>query len=527
MRKIILPVFFFIVAFTTATNSNAQPNSGDGAACGTAPNIPLDGLCRNYVQAANPIMTGNPVYGCSGMANGGRYYWVKFRTTLANQCASLEINATNTATGLNVPVEVAFYRRANPAVDPCPGGLQNSSNGSMCFSDGAGIWAPLAPNFNLQANSDYFIRLYSPIATPANLRYNICGRQFVPENDFCADATPLPAAPNPGVLDNNVCATASTQEGQAVTPSWICAISYQNMAWYSFTTQGNPGASTINISGVDCDTYQGAQQNFIQAGLLILKPGRNCFDPGSGSGSPFQMAGGTDASPAAVCANPGTGGSVALTTRSLPYGTRVYLAIDGYDGANCKYVLDGINIVPIPITLKHLIASRDGDMNRISWVTSSEFNNDYFEVERSADGVKFESIGRVQGSKNSSADVYYSINDNNPPAIAYYRLKQVDVDGSFTFSKVVMVKRENVSGLSISFSNPVRNGEWLTINTLEAGKLNLQVVDGTGRSLSVQSINCQRGNNTVMKDFSKLSAGNYYLVLTQDDKRIVKPFIKQ
>jgi hypothetical protein len=85
--------------------------------------------------------------------------------------------------------------------------------------------------------------------------------------------------------------------------------------------------------------------------------------------------------------------------------------------------------------------SKDGN-NLLTWATSSEVNNSHFEIERSADGETFEPIGRVDAKGGSRSDVNYEFVDHSPFMKAnYYRLKQVDLDGQFSFSDIVFIHK--------------------------------------------------------------------------------------
>jgi hypothetical protein len=78
----------------------------------------------------------------------------------------------------------------------------------------------------------------------------------------------------------------------------------------------------------------------------------------------------------------------------------------------------------------------------LSWVTASEINNSHFEVMKSIDGQTFEPIGRVEGAGNSTSILDYSFQDKDVKAKQYYKLKQLDFDGQFAYSDVVLVKSE-------------------------------------------------------------------------------------
>ena len=85
----------------------------------------------------------------------------------------------------------------------------------------------------------------------------------------------------------------------------------------------------------------------------------------------------------------------------------------------------------------------------LKWSTASEINNDYFTLERSIDGIRFESIGEIKGAGNSNSVLHYSFSDTHPyPGINYYRLKQTDFDGAFKYSEIIPVK-PGINGYSL------------------------------------------------------------------------------
>lgn len=96
--------------------------------------------------------------------------------------------------------------------------------------------------------------------------------------------------------------------------------------------------------------------------------------------------------------------------------------------------------IPLPIELVLFNAKSFGDSNLIEWETASETNNNFFEVEKSADGENYIILEKINGAGNSSSILHYSAYDKNPYNGAnYYRLKQVDFNGGFTLSPVIAV----------------------------------------------------------------------------------------
>jgi hypothetical protein len=97
----------------------------------------------------------------------------------------------------------------------------------------------------------------------------------------------------------------------------------------------------------------------------------------------------------------------------------------------------------------------------VSWATSSEKNNEKFEVERSLDGLTYQTIGTIPSSVvNSSSTLYYQYVDKILPKAntIYYRLKQYDLDGQFSYSKIVVVQRPEKIAYSNVYPNPSEDG---------------------------------------------------------------------
>ena len=160
----------------------------------------------------------------------------------------------------------------------------------------------------------------------------------------------------------------------------------------------------------------------------------------------------------------------------------------------------------------------------VRWVTQSELNNSHFEVERSNDGVHFEMRGKVMGNGSTSITHNYDFTDalNNNATIVYYRLRIIDNDGKYTFSKIVALK---VNG-SISvekfnvFPNPFITDIKIALTSADETNAGFRILSFDGKELLHRSITVQKGDNiVVLKDFGTLPKGNYILeVSTATDK---------
>ncbi|MBA3683274.1 MAG: T9SS type A sorting domain-containing protein, partial [Bacteroidetes bacterium] len=110
---------------------------------------------------------------------------------------------------------------------------------------------------------------------------------------------------------------------------------------------------------------------------------------------------------------------------------------------------------PLPIGLKYFYCTLSGNnYTELKWATATEINNDYFSVESSEDAVNFRVAGTVKGSGNSHQQVEYSFQDNTPfKDLLYYRLKQTDFDGKFTYSSICYVSNKAASEIDV-YPNP-------------------------------------------------------------------------
>lgn len=112
--------------------------------------------------------------------------------------------------------------------------------------------------------------------------------------------------------------------------------------------------------------------------------------------------------------------------------------------------------IPLPVELSSFNAERKNNFRvDINWATSSEINNDYFVIERSIDIVNWEKRERVSGNGNSNTTNYYTFTDiNNLDVTSYYRLKQIDFNGAYTYSKTLSIEPINNKNNFSIYPNP-------------------------------------------------------------------------
>lgn len=195
-----------------------------------------------------------------------------------------------------------------------------------------------------------------------------------------------------------------------------------------------------------------------------------------------------------------------------------------FNGFNNYFTLanatGGIN--PLPVEFIQF-SGKAGKTNVVlDWSTASEVNSDYFDVERSADGKTYLPIGRVGAKGFSNQNVEYNYLDMQPlKGQAYYRLRQVDRDGSFDYSKIVSVNYKK-SSLDL-YPNPVTNG--LVSFNIPAGDrefVEVRLFDLTGKQVMLKHDISLNGTTSQLQLPPEINPGTYFLQLTSHAGEIWK-----
>jgi parallel beta-helix repeat protein len=136
----------------------------------------------------------------------------------------------------------------------------------------------------------------------------------------------------------------------------------------------------------------------------------------------------------------------------------------------------------LPITLIDFTGHESGGKVYLNWSTSREVDNVSFEIQRSANGVDFSTIGKVPGSLTTSEVKNYSFTDPEPlPGVSFYRLKQTDIDGHFTFSKVLTMRTDlTAEGIKI-FPSPFHDNLNVNVYSKTNDQIQIRMIDQSGR----------------------------------------------
>lgn len=174
--------------------------------------------------------------------------------------------------------------------------------------------------------------------------------------------------------------------------------------------------------------------------------------------------------------------------------------------------------ITLPVRLLSFTGTFKNNTTLLNWVAENQTSFAFYDIERSEDGTHFSNIAMKAAAGNPSDRVTYQHEDNLANTFGntfYYRLRMVDVDGSFKYSNVVMIQRneKSVSGISIS-PNPISVGSEATarISASTKGTIDLSVVDMAGRIVLTQQNKVNEGVNSIaIRNLERLQPGTYIL----------------
>ena len=190
------------------------------------------------------------------------------------------------------------------------------------------------------------------------------------------------------------------------------------------------------------------------------------------------------------------------------------------------------SLAALPVELVSFEAQAKNEQIYLYWQTASETNNEGFEIQRSVDGSTFRKIGWVEGYGNSSDVLKYQFTDREaqPNQLYYYRLKQLDFDGKFEFSKTVTakVKNENVVVVNDILPNPSSARQvTLPVFMPEEGMVEYEIFNSVGAIVKEDSTTLEKGDNNLRMELQSLSAGQYFVKIQIDGQSFYKKLIIQ
>ncbi len=215
-------------------------------------------------------------------------------------------------------------------------------------------------------------------------------------------------------------------------------------------------------------------------------------------------------------------------------GSKVENGFTPQDRYNLGYFQPIVFPLALPVKYRSFDALSSNNQVTLNWITESEVNNNHFEVERSFDASNFKTIAIVlDGYLAGNGSKSYTYKDNSAELVdanvVYYRLKQVDMDGRFTYSNTIAVRMQAISGVKMQVSpNPFVENLYVRFTSNESGMAQVQLLTIGGQKVQVQQATIGKGNNTIqVQGIGRLNAGIYIAQLVVngvvvDNQKIIK-----
>lgn len=214
-----------------------------------------------------------------------------------------------------------------------------------------------------------------------------------------------------------------------------------------------------------------------------------------------------------------SGWSAIATNNSGCFGAVAAFCTSAAQTSFSDWTLGG-NVVALPVSLTKFEGQTiNKTQARLTWQTATEINNKQFEVEKSIDGVNFEKIITIDGNGNSSVIRNYQTIDNNFVASAYYRLRQIDFNGTENMSQVIFIKNNNDKILI--YPNPTSGEIFIQSNENKQSNLNWKLIDAQGKVILNGNDILENVEKTLSNQLKNQSKG-MYMIEIQGSKEIYR-----
>lgn len=452
------------------SNAQSVPVTPQGGTCS-----PTSGYTTNSTASAQ-------ANGCFGTADDD--VWYSFVATSGD----VQIDLSNIS-GSTTDMYFAVY-----------GGTCGAPGAELLCSD---------PNSGqvsgLTIGNTYFIRVYTYTSTGGqSTSFDICVGEIGPcgivsaSEDYCPYPATLTQGPGSWTSTTYDYYTADTP---ANSGTLFCG-SVENNSWYEFTALST--TETFNFTSVtSCTWGDGVQAEVYEV----------TYDA-SGCCSAFTSM--------SNCMNPGIAQPGTVTANGLTIGNQYILMVDGWGGDNCAFTVSGWTAqgIILSVELVDLGAIQRETENVIYWKTSSEKDNDYFEVQRSFDGIVYSTIGTIEGQGTTQDETDYWFPDTDVRnGKVYYRLVQYDFDGMKQTSQVITLNRNMTTvGMQSIYPNPAGDAAFVEVNlkTL-VGNATLTVKSTEGKVVYSSVLKSETTDLIHKLDLKHYSQGVYLITLTDDD----------
>ena len=189
------------------------------------------------------------------------------------------------------------------------------------------------------------------------------------------------------------------------------------------------------------------------------------------------------------------------------------------------------NTIILPVRFESFTADRQGNNAVLNWVTATETDADHYEIERSLDGVNFNSAGTVRaaGTTNSNRNYQYTDPITTTARIIYYRLGIVDANGKTSYSKIVALRLNGMAVKNFTvYPNPFTSDLKLDINTVSETNITIRINNAAGQLAFERKVTLQPGENVVvLNNLEALKPGMHLMEIITEDGKLIQKIIKR
>lgn len=280
----------------------------------------------------------------------------------------------------------------------------------------------------------------------------------------------------------------------------------------------SPNSYTVTVT--DDNGCQGITSETVgQENISLSLTGSSTLSSGSDGTAIASASGGT----AAYNYSWDNGGTTATITGLAPatYGV-IATDANGCEG-NTSVVVESV----LPIELLSFSGYYSKEAITLNWSTALEIDNKGFHIEKYSSGNDWKSIGFVQGNGTAEIRQDYKFTDKEPYfGKSFYRLKQVDFDGSFEYSNVISISVEREFTNLLLFPNP-NSSEVINLQFVsqKKGDLQIEILNQIGQRIFTNDYNAENGTNNLKLPVSDFPSGLYFVKVISDRNSIVKEFI--
>lgn len=503
------------------TSSSTSPPCNLGAGVTTVASLPYSSGSGTTCGSVNDLTSSNTtVCGSSLYLGGEDRVW----TFTPSSSGNITINLTSSGsyTGLML-------------YDGCPLTGSCTSSGSLvcCVASATSSSGNKSINFCAKSGVTYYLILDSYPSPTCNAYSNLT-----------ISAPSGTCAPNEECIQAiTVCSNSSFSGGtsgigcsqELNSGNQGCLSVEYNSNWYVFSPSTS-GTIAFTIAPSGSQDYDFAVWGPYSSGSTTSSvcppsgtPLRCSFAAGSGN---------TGLGNGATDFTEGASGDKWVAPITATAGQVYVLLIDNFtaDGAPFNFTWTGtatMNCTVLPVELIHFDGFRKNEINIINWKTLSETNNDFFILERSEDGENYYEIAKVKGAGTSNIENTYTYNDYNTKSnTEYYRLKQVDFDGSYYYSNPIAISDNDISEIFLLniYPNPASNEFYLDFLSNSNDDIVITITDMFGKKLKSIEQNLSIGNNKLVVSTDKIDSGVLFVNISSKQNNninITQKIVKQ